>query len=137
MSHVHTVPLCPLYEPTRTPSSEYQRLGERSLAQLTNTSPSRLNLCAPRLIIMTADGPVPSGTTDDIHSTAACCTLHLTGCSLDLCQGTLVTLQQIGSHDAAPPEAAASDCDSKPCDNDTRMTSGYPVLTQTLRCTEQ
>ena len=44
MSQVQTVPLWPLYVPSREPSSERHKLGVRSFAQLTKRSPSLLNL---------------------------------------------------------------------------------------------
>ena len=41
-SHVQTAPLCPLYVPMRSPSSEYQIFGVWSFAQVTSKSPSEL-----------------------------------------------------------------------------------------------
>ena len=44
MSAVHTAPLCPMYVPTRSPSSEYHSVGWWSLAHVNTKSPSRLYL---------------------------------------------------------------------------------------------
>ena len=57
-SHPHTVPLCPSYVPTRSPLSEYQRVGRLSFEHVKSRSPSLLNRqCVRTLVTLEQDRP--------------------------------------------------------------------------------
>ena len=121
MSHVQIVPLCPSKVPIRRPSSDRQRLADRSFAQLMRRSPSRLNLTAKALCL--AAGAAGRHALSQCREVVHAC-LDASGVSadarheqqyvctgvmgveraLDLCQWPLMAFEQVGPHRGGGPQ---------------------------------
>jgi hypothetical protein len=95
MSHVQTAPLWPLNVPARCPLSVNQRFTLLSFPQVTNKSPSRLNLQREKMGLHHRRRKKDQGGSEVPLARRGCL------CSLHLIQWPLVPLQYEGPHAAA------------------------------------